>query len=104
MPLSHGKSKETISKNIKTEVEAGRPQDQAVAIALNTAREAGAHIPKKHMADGGYPHVTFLENVSTPEMKKTVHLEDPSGAHGEKITTGHEENYAEGGTIHKAED
>lgn len=60
-------------------------------------------LPTK-MAEGGYPHVTFLENVSTPEMKKTVHLEDPSGAHGDKITIGHEENYAEGGTIHKAED
>ncbi len=59
------------------------------------------------MNEGGkvnYPHVTFLENVSTPEMKKTVHLEDPSGAHGKKIATGHEENYAEGGTVHKAED
>jgi len=52
MPLSHGKSKESISKNIKTEIGAGKPQDQAVAIALNTAREAGAHIPKK-MAEGG---------------------------------------------------
>src|SRR5260221_10495884 len=55
MPLSHGKSKESISKNIKTEMGAGKPQDQAVAIALNTAREAGAHSPKKHMADGGVP-------------------------------------------------
>lgn len=61
MPLSHGKSKDAIGKNIKTEVEAGKPQDQAVAIALNTAREAEAHIPKKHMADGGVDSISDLE-------------------------------------------
>jgi Family of unknown function (DUF6496) len=47
MPLDKGKSKKAISKNIKTEMEAGKPQKQAVAIALNTARKAGAKIPKK---------------------------------------------------------
>jgi hypothetical protein len=47
MPLVKGKSKKSISKNIKTEIDAGRPQKQAVAIALSTARKAGATIPKK---------------------------------------------------------
>lgn len=37
MPLVKGKSKKAISQNIKTEVAAGRPQKQAVAIALNVA-------------------------------------------------------------------
>lgn len=46
MPLSKGKSKASISKNIKTEMEHGKPQKQAVAIALNVARKAGAKIPK----------------------------------------------------------
>jgi len=47
MPLKKGKSKKTISSNIKTEIEHGKPQKQAVAIALNIARKSGDKIPKK---------------------------------------------------------
>lgn len=48
MPLIKSKSKEAIGENIKTEQEHGKPHEQAVAIALNTARKSGAHIPKAH--------------------------------------------------------
>jgi hypothetical protein len=39
MPLDKSGSAESVGKNIKAEVKAGRPKKQAVAIALNTERE-----------------------------------------------------------------
>jgi len=45
MPLKKGKSRATISSNIRTEIAAGKPQKQAVAIALNTARRSGGRGP-----------------------------------------------------------
>ena len=48
MPLAKGKSQKVISKNIKTEMAHGKPQAQAVAIALHTA---GKSKPKRSMRD-----------------------------------------------------
>lgn len=41
MPLAKGKSKAAISKNIRELVHSGRPQKQAIAIAMSVARKSG---------------------------------------------------------------
>jgi len=38
MPLKSGKSKAVVKQNIKTEMRAGKPQKQAVAIAMAKSR------------------------------------------------------------------
>jgi hypothetical protein len=40
MPLSKGTSQKSVSKNIATEIKAGKAPDQAAAIAYNVKREA----------------------------------------------------------------
>ncbi len=44
MPLKKGKSKAAVSSNISTEMRAGKPQKQAIAIAMSVA---GKSKPKK---------------------------------------------------------
>lgn len=49
MPLIKSKSKKAMGENIATEMEAGKPQKQSIAIAYSVAR----HAKKKKMARGG---------------------------------------------------
>ena len=37
MPLKYGKSEKSFKSNIKTEMKAGKPQKQAIAIAMRSA-------------------------------------------------------------------
>lgn len=48
MPLKKGSSKAVVSSNIKKEMAAGKPQKQAVAIAMSTAgKSKSVGVPKK---------------------------------------------------------
>lgn len=52
MPLKRGKSKKTISGNIREMMKAGYPQKQAVAASLETARRSratGGEVKKTHV-------------------------------------------------------
>lgn len=50
MPLKKGYSRNTIGKNIKMEEKSGRPRKQAIAIALNVARDAAMKAGKPSKA------------------------------------------------------
>jgi hypothetical protein len=47
MPLSKGKSKKTIGKNIAEMERSGHKPSQAIAASLNEARKSGAKISRK---------------------------------------------------------
>lgn len=63
MPLKPGKSKETISENIKEMQASGHPHDQAVAASLHNAHPNGGH----NMAEGGFINI----------LKGLMHKDDP---------------------------
>ena len=50
MPLTKGYSSKSIGKNIKMEEKSGRPKKQAIAIALNVARDAAMKAGKPSKA------------------------------------------------------
>jgi len=47
MPLNKSGSKASVGQNIKTEMQAGKPQKQAIAIALDVQRRAKKTSPLK---------------------------------------------------------
>jgi hypothetical protein len=50
MPLLKGSDPSVISENIRTERNAGKPEDQAIAIAMHTAHKDKPKKGKKPMA------------------------------------------------------
>lgn len=63
MPLIKSKSKKAFTRNVKTEIAAGKPPKQAVAIAYATQREAGG----RKAAVKGRP-----ANKTTPITKRKM--------------------------------
>lgn len=58
------------------------------------------------MAEGGYPHVTFLENETPEVVKKVTHVENMPPTETSATETGEKNSpprYAEGGAVQKAE-
>ena len=47
MPLKKGTSQAVVSSNIKTELKAGKPRAQAIAIALKSAGKSKPSMKKK---------------------------------------------------------
>jgi len=80
MPLAKGSSQKTISSNISELVHSGRPQKQAIAIALNTARDS----VRKKRAGGGQTVTTTMNGkvsikphhgpIHSPVAGRTDHL------------------------------
>ena len=84
MPLKKGHSQATISSNISEMIHAGHPQQQAIAAALNTAREShahgGLHMKKPRMPGHGKLHTG---PIHSPVAGRTDHLpmHVPSGSY-----------------------
>ncbi len=79
MPLKKGSSQNTVSSNISELIHSGRPQKQAVAIALNVARS----VRPKHATNGQVklPNVNDLpEELSSlaPQPKRLPNVNSPN--------------------------
>ena len=85
--LLPGSSREAISKNIATEMEAGKPQKQAVAIAMSKAgkstKDDGVRIVYNKLLGGWYvvrgPHQTPLSGRFDSKEEAQLWLQNRGG-------------------------
>jgi hypothetical protein len=86
MPLKKGSSKKAISSNIKELVHTGRPQKQAIAIALSESRKHrafGGHTPQFMSPPKTAGIKAHVGPIHSPVAGRTDHLpmHVPSGAY-----------------------
>lgn len=81
MPLKEGSSQETVSENIATEMHHGKPQEQAVAIAME---KAGLSKDNEPMSVSVAPDGMTLAdiNLRNRELWKAPRLEEPNIGNG----------------------
>ena len=84
MPLNYGKSKKAFSANVETEMAAGKPQKQAVAIAYAVKRRG--HSPDRYESDAvSSVEPPLTEYHGTPENLNTAQSPKKAGQSRGKI-------------------
>ena len=94
MPLIKSPSKQAMSKNIATEMDAGKPQKQSIAIAYSVGRRAAK---KKKMAEGGEINFHDERRVSEDEQEARGKrmLDDESLSHSPELDARDEHHVTE---------
>ena len=89
MPLIKSTSKQAFQKNVATEIRAGKPAKQAVAIAYSEKRSAGdSH--SSHSADRSrHYHAKVVPNAVKSSATKMTRLEQKKMSQEDDILTGH---------------
>lgn len=94
MPLIKSKSKQAFSKNVKTEIAAGKPPKQAVAIAYSEKRSAGGRDTPHHSEHSAQRSEHYHSNIVEPNKvkmtsTKSTRLEQQKMSSEDDILTGH---------------
>ena len=109
MPLIKSKSKKDFSDNVSTEMDSGKPQNQALAIAYNMKKKArhkmaeGGHVGSHQPASGHNIHIHVnpqgqYDPAQAPEPKMNEPAQEESDDMVDKIMS-KRQGYSEGGKV-----